>query len=506
MYTPPGFGVSELGDIEVVPVGDDLHLFHLTLPNHDAVQHAVSRDGLTWRPLPVALRTGDPGEIDDDQIWTMSVTPRPDDQGYVMLYTALTMRDRGRVQRVAIATSDDLLSWRKRPDLSPIAADPRWYESDQATSGTVSWRDPKPTLVDGHYVATICARTNAGSMSRRGCCGLFVSDDLEHWEVQPPLFWPKRYWDLECPQLFSIADETGETCWYLLASAMEDRTMRYWIGDGPEGPFHVPPGGDILAPAGHYAARVTHWRGHDLLFAWHQNALQEGWQSTSETVDWVEARNPFGKHLAPPCMISARDDGRLALSSFPGWDARVDGEWQNVTWAEAPPGQSPISGDSRQLQAPGEMAWQAAEAFADDMLIEGTIQIEAARGGLALRLDEDGNGLYVELTPGSRTVSLQRWGVRSRDLGASLGLTYREVQRHNRFAPIEANEALAFRIVTSGPYVEVSFGGEIAIATMTGTPPAGKWGFWVEDGWCRLRDVRWAPLRMLQHGEDGRSD
>ncbi|MBA3414102.1 MAG: hypothetical protein H0U10_02615, partial [Chloroflexia bacterium] len=46
MYAPRGFGLSELGDIDVVATGDALHLFHLTLPNHDVVQHAVSDDGL----------------------------------------------------------------------------------------------------------------------------------------------------------------------------------------------------------------------------------------------------------------------------------------------------------------------------------------------------------------------------------------------------------------------------------------------------------------------------
>jgi beta-fructofuranosidase len=506
MYTNPGFGVSELGDIEVVPDGDDLHLFHLTLPNHDAVQHAVSQDGLTWRPLPVALRTGDPGEIDDDQIWTMSVTPRPAGRGYVMLYTALAMRDRGRVQRVAFATSDDLVSWTKRADLSPIAADERWYEHDPTTIGAVSWRDPKPTLVDGRYVATICARTNEGAIPRRGCCGLMVSDDLAHWEVQPPLFWPKRYWDLECPQLFSIADPSGTSRWYLLASAMEDRSLRYWIGDGPEGPFHVPPGGDILAPAGHYAARVTHWQGRDLLFAWHQNALHAGWQSTPATVDWVEARNPFGKHLAPPCAITARDDGRLALSSFPGWGDQIEGGWQAASAAGDRKDQTEEPGDCWRLEAPAEMAWRAADAFGDDMLIEGMMHLDAGRGGLSLRLDDEGSGLYVELTPGARSISLQRWGVRSRDRGSSIGLIYRELQRHERYEPIATGEGLPFRMITSGPYVEVSLGGEIAIATMTGTPRTGQWGFWVEDGSCRLRDVRWAPLKAMQHGEDGSGD
>jgi hypothetical protein len=287
---------------------------------------------------------------------------------------------------------------------------------------------------------------------------------------------------------------------------MEDRSLRYWIGDGPEGPFHVPPGGDILAPAGHYAARVTRWRGQDLLFAWHQPALHEGWQSTPATVDWVEARNPFGKHLVPPCIIATGDEGRLTLASFPGWNDRIDGSWHAMTGAEAASEDPGDTGDTWRLDAPGEMAWRAADADADDMLIEGIIQLDAARGGLALRLDAEGNGLYVDLTPGSRSVSLQRWGVRSRDRGASLGLSYRELQKHQRFAPVDASRPLLFRMITSGPYVEVSLGGEIALATMTGTPRAGKWGVWVEDGTCRLRDVRWAPLKTTQFEEDGSSD
>ncbi|MCA9877704.1 MAG: hypothetical protein KC442_07980, partial [Thermomicrobiales bacterium] len=299
MYTPAGFGTSELGDIEVVPDGDDLHLFHLTLPNHDVVQHAVSRDGLAWRPLPAALRTGDPGAVDDDQIWTMSVTPRPDGPGWVMLYTALSTAERGRVQRVALADSDDLTHWRKRVDLPVIPADPRWYEADPATSGAVSWRDPKPLRVEDGYLATICAREASGSIPRRGCAGLLTSTDLEHWEVQAPLLTPRRYWDLECPQLYRIETQAGP-CWVLIAAIMEDRSLRYWLAEDPRGPFHVPPGGDILAPAGHYAARAARWRGQDLLFAWHQPRLHQGWQSTPQTVDWVDARNPFGKFLAPP--------------------------------------------------------------------------------------------------------------------------------------------------------------------------------------------------------------
>ncbi|MFT4037148.1 MAG: hypothetical protein QM692_03115 [Thermomicrobiales bacterium] len=485
MYTPPGFGTSELGDIEVVPDGDDLHLFHLTLPNHDVVQHAVSRDGLSWQPLPAALRTGDPGAIDDDQIWTMSVTRRPDDAGWVMLYTALHTADGGKAQRVAVADSDDLLHWRKRYDLPVTEADPRWYEADPATSGSVSWRDPKPLLLDdGGYLATICARTVDGPLPRRGCAGLLTSTDLEHWEVLPPLFTPRRYWDLECPQVYPMETPVGPR-WALIAAIMEDRSLRYWLAEDPRGPYHVPPGGDILAPAGHYAARAVRWQGRDLLFAWHQPRLHQGWQSTPQTVDWVEARNPFGKHLAPPLEIVPRPDGSLGLRSFHEWDSYRADNWQ------------PVAGDWN-LRAPGTAEMRFAEPPAADYTLRGELMLDAARGGIVLRGGDDGSsGLYVELTPGSRAITLQRWGTRPRDMGAALGLTYEVLQTAERPAPLPRGEAVSVGVLTVGPYLEIAINGEVAVATMAGRPEAGHFGLWVEDGAARGA-LSWAPMRRPQ--------
>jgi hypothetical protein len=49
---PQGFGRPEVGDVEVFPEGDRLHLVHLPLPAHDVVQRAVSDDGWSWQTLP----------------------------------------------------------------------------------------------------------------------------------------------------------------------------------------------------------------------------------------------------------------------------------------------------------------------------------------------------------------------------------------------------------------------------------------------------------------------
>jgi hypothetical protein len=265
---------------------------------------------------------------------------------------------------------------------------------------------------------------------------------------------------------------------------MEDRSLRYWVADDLMGPYHVPPGGDILAPAGHYAARATRWQERDLLFAWHQPRLHQGWQSTSQTVDWVEARNPFGKFLAPPLEIAPRNDGSLGLRSFAGWQMYEGDAWQPV----------PLDGN---LQASSTMASTFATPPAHNYQVRGELTMNGARGGLALRVaNDESSGLFIELAPGSRTVMLQRWGTRTRDMDAGLGLTYDVLQQAQLHAPIPTGEPFAFTLLNVGAYVELSVNDEVVLATMTGRPASGASGVWVEDGELRAENVMWVPMRQ----------
>ena len=114
MYSGYGFRKSEIGDVDVVVHDGEYHLFHLTLPNHDYIAHAVSRDGLHWRRVKNALFISDPPAWDDDMLWTMHVSRDPCKPGsWRMFYTGLSMEERGRVQRLGLAVSDDLYDWRK---------------------------------------------------------------------------------------------------------------------------------------------------------------------------------------------------------------------------------------------------------------------------------------------------------------------------------------------------------------------------------------------------------
>lgn len=471
MVAPTGFGLSEVGDVEVFPHGEEIHLFHLTLPNHDLVQHAVSTDGLSWTAQPPALRTGDPGDCDDDMIWTMSVTERAG--RYYMVYTALAYAEGGRVQRTALATSDDLLTWTKHPANPVGAADARWYETDPAGRTFVSWRDPKPILVGDTYYAAVCAREREGPFLRRGCVGLLASSDLVAWEPRPPLFAPRLAYDLECPQVFEIDGR-----FYLTAALMEDRTQRYWTADRFAGPYHTPPGGNELAPRGHYAGRVCRWRGLDLYFCWHRAAN-----------DWPGIRNPHGKFIPPPLVLTPAADGRLARRPYPGWEE----------YKLAPAGGG--SGAAWGVDAPAGLAIRPQPA-ADDVCLTGELTVAAAAGGLALRLAEDDTGYFLRLTPGTAEVTLLKWLPGRRAEEAAPWFSYAEVQHGRLSRPLERGRRVAVQALAVGPYIELALDGEVVIAAVTGERQRGQVGLWAEGGAVTLDEALVTPMRRpaYRHG------
>jgi len=486
VYTPRGFGLSEVGDIEIFPHGDELHLFHLTLPNHDVVQHVVSSDGLTWRPLPDAIRTGDQGACDDDMIWTMSVSEH--EGTYHMLYTALSRAEDGMVQRTGHATSPDLITWTKDANNPVARPDPRWYEDDPATTNMVSWRDPKPVLVDGAWYAAVNARENRGPMLRRGCVGLFTSTDFQTWEVGPPLFAPGRYWDLECPQLFTIGGS-----WYLTAGIMEERTQRYWIGESHLGPWRQPANGGILAPKGHYAGRIAHWRGQDIYLCWH---LPPGGKA-----DWNNAGNPHGKYVVAPLTLRQRADGTLACGSFDGWAGQANGAPVPLTAAETSLYRGAPAGDWRLVSEPGELDLLATAEEFDDFLLTGTLTLGAPVGGIGFRLEGAyGGGYFLEIEAGSDRISLQKWLSATERWTDRPTYAWHELQRGRLPRRFEPGTPLPLKVIANGPYIEISLDGEVVIATLSGERTTGQFGIWAESGSVSLGDPVLTPLRPLRHG------
>lgn len=179
--------------------GDDFHLFYLQAPRSlgdpglrhlsATVGHARSRDLVHWEVLSDALGPT-AGSWDDLSIWTGS-TVRGDDGLWRMYYTATTSRGHGvRDQRIGLAESEDLVTWRKVGREPLLIADPRWYKTlaeDDTASET--WRDPhvfKDPGGDGWHML-ITARSLTHGRNDDGVLAHARSHDLRTWELGPPV-------------------------------------------------------------------------------------------------------------------------------------------------------------------------------------------------------------------------------------------------------------------------------------------------------------------------------
>jgi beta-fructofuranosidase len=172
--------------------GDEHHLFFLCAPrslgdpdarhDHASVGHATSADLRHWVLQPAALLPSPAPAWDDMAIWTGSVA------GGRMFYTGRAHAERGRVQRIGVADSDDLTAWTRAGLL--LEADPRWYEA-------AAWRDPYVVPDPGGegWHMLICAGPVIGHAR---------SADLVEWEIQPPLTEPAGFGAMEVPRVAEI--------------------------------------------------------------------------------------------------------------------------------------------------------------------------------------------------------------------------------------------------------------------------------------------------------------
>jgi beta-fructofuranosidase len=202
--------------------GDDVHVFFLHAPrdvghqelrhSHARIGHAVSRDLRTWEVLPTALIPGPPGAFDDLATWTGSTLDV--DGRWHMFYTGISTREAGAVQRIGLATSDDLIRWEKQGVL--LEADHRWYQKLGPDTREEAWRDPWVWWDDDsrRFHILVTAKADRGPSDGRGVIGHAWSADLRSWRAGPPLSEPGEFAQLEVPQLVHLGG-----AWRILFSA-----------------------------------------------------------------------------------------------------------------------------------------------------------------------------------------------------------------------------------------------------------------------------------------------
>jgi beta-fructofuranosidase len=231
--------------------GERYHLFFLKAPRavgdprlrHEAARigHASSLDLVAWDVHEDALGPSSAG-FDDLALWTGSVA-RGDDGVWRLYYTALNSEGRGvRDQRIGMAESDDLMTWRRVATEPLVEPDPCWYTMLGDGSGaSETWRDPFVFHHDGLWHMYITARDLHADRLTDGVIAHARSDDMVNWRLGAPLTEPSIFGQFEVMQVRQVDGQ-----WLLLFTCHPDeqadpRPFSTWyvLGDSPLGPWDV---------------------------------------------------------------------------------------------------------------------------------------------------------------------------------------------------------------------------------------------------------------------------
>jgi beta-fructofuranosidase len=474
MYAGAGYSDWEIGDIDVFLYQGVYHLFHLIIPNHDYIAHAISHDGITWKRVKNALFVGHPGDWDDDMLWTMHAALYQD--RFHLFYTGLTLRDKGVMQRIGIAVSDDLMDWTKVRDTRfPAQSRAPYYEDLRNNPRQwLSFRDPFYYHENDHHFLLVCARAADGPLSRRGCVAVLKLKD-EELVFLPPLIYPRIYDDVECPCLFRIGDR-----YYLIGSIREDIKVRYWFSDrllGEYQSFHS----DVLLPRGNYAARVVRDNGHWLIFNFY----------------YMDGNVHSKRVLPPPKQLEADSDGRLVLKSYYRWDKMVLREISQQLFPpvnrifENPSSQVEMNADGWMLSCRSGYDLFRMESPATGYIWEGRLRLVGlGKCGLVCDVDEEGNGYFISFDLLNGLVRIRRWGSNPGNMKEDF--IYSDLQA-NLFT-VPEDRAFDFRLIRYGHYFEFSINDVVRLTLIDYTFSAPGFGLYSASSEIHLCNSRWKEL------------
>jgi len=516
VYTESEGSRKAIGDVDVLYHDGLYHLFHLVLPNHDFIAHAVSTDAINWRRVNNALFIGDPGSWDDLMLWTMAVSPNPHKPGqWRMFYTGLSRREQGRIQRIGLAVSEDLFHWRKEPvnwidergpddpaavqrarELAleqptscrhakydeqsdfPLEASPEFYESSlDEGRHWVSFRDPYYYREDGQGWLIMAARSNEGPVVRRGCVGVMEETAPNKFRACPPLHHPGLYDDIEVPNLLRIEGE-----YYLIGSLREDAKIRYWHASDLSEPWRSYYDNVLLAQ-GNYAARVCQ-DDHGWLL-WNFFSL-DGSDRTSRNL------------MPPPKRLSRTKEGLLRATSFEGFE-RWAGD--QIKPQSVKPLRSELDHNIREVE--GNSLELACEAGFQAFVFDGSLasakfsaKIDLCglgKCGIVFRVDpvtQDGYYLSLDLLKG--VAQLRAWHTGEPGSGEDM-MQFRTLQSGNWHTDTPGQAELC--LLAFGHYIELSIAGRVILTLADSTFTEGLFGVYLESAKMRLCDIDLRKMR-----------
>jgi len=458
MYSGSGFSDWEIGDITIINHEGTYHLFHLIIPNHDYIAHAISKDCMSWKRVKNALFVGQPGEWDDDMLWTMHVCGV--EEKFEMYYTGLQRKDRGVISRIGYAESKDLMDWeKKQKDIFPIEPKGVYYETSTTNPRTwLSFRDPFKVEYKGEVYLLIGARTVFGPVSRRGCVGLVkITGDVV--ELMPPLLCPLVYDDIECPCVFQFHGR-----YYLMGSIREDIKVRYWFAPeffGEYHSFHA----DVILPHGNYAARI----------------LQDGEHLLLYNFFYAYGRIDALRVLPPPKQLDVDENGRLLLKSYYRWEQMVTRAIDQYKFGLV--GQLLANPTASFKQEEGKWICSSKSGYeifcferpSGSFIWEGSLTVEGmGKLGLVSDIDENGSGYFISFNVVNGIVQIRAWGFNPLDYRKNF--IFNDIQ--SNFFTVSETRSFYFKFIRYGHYIELSVDNIVKLTLIDYTYSGGRIGLY----------------------------
>ena len=524
MYSEAAGSRKTLGDVDVLYHEGLYHLFHLVLPNHDFIAHAVSKDGLNWQRVDNALFIGNPGSWDDSMLWTMHVSPDPHTlKHWRMFYTGLSRRDRGLKQRIGMATSANLYQWKKasvkwrdhrtseesivesdalkdtsfnKSSCFPLSPDPEFYESSiDEGRHWVSWRDPFYYRQDDKGWLLAAGRVKHGPIVRRGCVAVMEETSPSHFTARAALHFPGLYDDIEVPNLIRLDNE-----YFLIGSIREDAKIRYWHTCDINKPWRSYYD-NVLLPGGNYAGRICHDE-HGILI----------WNFYTQNSDDRTTHNL----MLPPKRLIRTPSGLIRVQTFeallnlpskPGDSSRLislncssqEGSCSLDQVCNKKNGTLRISSDS------GFEAFVFPETFEAFMLACNMKLTGLGKCGFVFRLDEESHdGYYLSLDMLKGLAQLRSWGTGPAGSGEHM-MQFQALQAGNWHTD-NASE-VDVRLLAYGSYFELSIDNRVVLSLADQKFVSGRLGFYSESSKIDISNVEllhWSnPRQSDEHLSEG---
>ncbi|MCD7736897.1 MAG: glycoside hydrolase family 32 protein [Lachnospiraceae bacterium] len=285
--------------------------------------HAISKDMLHWKDMPIALYPDMPYDKHDEGGCFSGSAVEKDGMLY-FFYTATVHQGENVCQTQSVFTSEDGIHFKKYEGNPVITHPPAGASSD--------FRDPK-VVKSGEFWYMVIGGSIGGSDAADGdgCVFLYRSEDLYHWDYRGILLESRGEMGtmFECPDLFWLDGH-----WVLTCSPVRHpkcNKAMYCVGDidFDTCTFHIEKTGNMDCGFDYYAPQsFEDEHGNRVLIAW-----ENGWLWMPWCYDWgPTSEENWRGVLSIPRRASLDPDLNLILQPIDGfWDLIGRGkEYRNL--------------------------------------------------------------------------------------------------------------------------------------------------------------------------------